>query len=70
MNIDEAIAELNNITNIRFSRLIKITEEFFGKPRNKGTSHYPFKTPWIGKPRINLQRGKSGKAKPSSRQAS
>ncbi len=30
----------------------------------RGTSHYPFKMPWQGEPRINLQKGKGGKAKP------
>ena len=64
MDIDEALKELESETNIRFVRLLKIVEQFFGKPRNKGTSHYPFKTPWQGKPRINLQQGKGGKAKP------
>jgi hypothetical protein len=64
MDIDEAIQELENIKNIRFSRLIKITEIFFGEPRNRGSSHYPFKVPWPGEPRINLQKGKDGKAKP------
>ena len=64
MDIDEALEELKSETNIRFTRLLAITEKFFGKPRNRGTSHYPFKTPWQGKPRINLQKGKGGKAKP------
>lgn len=64
MDIDQSIQELENTKNIKFSRLMKIAEEFFGKPRNRGTSHYPFKTPWQGKPRINLQRGEGGKAKP------
>jgi hypothetical protein len=64
MNIDEALEELISETNIRFTRLLNITEKFFGKPRNRGTSHYPFKTPWQGKPRINLQQEKGGKAKP------
>ncbi len=64
MNIDEALQELASETNVRFSRLLAITERFFGKPRNRGTSHYPFKVPWQGEPRINLQKGKSGKAKP------
>lgn len=64
MDINEAIKELESTTNTRFARLIKITEEFFGQPRNRGTSHYPFKTPWQGKPRINLQKSKGGKAKP------
>ena len=64
MDIDEALEELKSETNIRFTRLLAITEKFFGKPRNRGTTHYPFKTPWQGKPRINLQKGKGGKAKP------
>ena len=64
MDIDEALEELKSETNIRFTRLLTITEKFFGKPRNRGTSHYPFKTPWQGTPRIHLQQGKGGKAKP------
>ena len=64
MKIDEALKELESETNVKFSRLFAITEYFFGKPRNRGTSHYPFKVPWQGEPRINLQRGKGGKAKP------
>ena len=43
MNIDEALQELKSETNVRFSRLLTITETFFGKPRNRGTNHYPFK---------------------------
>ncbi len=64
MDINQALKELESETNVRFSRLLAITERFFGKPRNRGTSHYPFKVPWQGEPRINLQKGKGGKAKP------
>jgi len=64
MDIEEALKELESETNVRFARLLKIAEIFFGKPRNRGTSHYPFKMPWQGEPRINLQKGKGGKAKP------
>ncbi len=64
MNIEEALKELESETNVRFARLLRIAEMFFGKPRNRGTSHYPFKMPWQGEPRINLQKGKGGKAKP------
>ncbi len=35
---------------------------YFGKPRISG-SHYVFKMPWSGDPRINLQ-DDDGKAKP------
>lgn len=41
-----------------------IAEAFFGKPRNTGSSHYPFKVPRKGESRINLQKGKGRKAKP------
>lgn len=49
-------------TNVRFGDLRKICEEYFGKPRQMGTSHTVFKTPWAGDPRINIQEQK-GKAK-------
>jgi hypothetical protein len=56
MTVAEAIQELEgNEANIRFTRLLKICEEFFGKYRTKG-SHYIFKMPWAGNPRINLQK--------------
>jgi hypothetical protein len=50
-------------TNVRFSDLHKMCEEFFGKSRQSGTSHTIFKTPWPGDPRVNIQNDKS-KAKP------
>lgn len=48
--------------NVRFSDLKKVCGEFFGKPRQTGTSHAIFRTPWAGDPRINIQDDK-GKAK-------
>ena len=48
--------------NVRFGDLMKVCEEYFGKPRQSGTSHAIFKTPWVGDPRINIQDDK-GKAK-------
>jgi hypothetical protein len=47
---------------VRFSDLRKVCEESFGKPRQTGTSHAVFKTPWPGDPRVNIQDDK-GKAK-------
>ena len=49
-------------TNIRFDDLCKVGEANFGKPRQSGSSHNIFKTPWQGDPRINIQNDK-GKAK-------
>jgi hypothetical protein len=48
--------------NVRFSDLKKVCEALFGKPRQTGTSHVIFKTPWAGDPRINVQNDK-GRAK-------
>lgn len=63
MTILETIAKLEKEkANTRFSQLLKICEEFFGRPRVKG-SHHIFKTPWVGDPRLNIQSDK-GKAKP------
>ncbi|GAA4180123.1 toxin HicA [Gryllotalpicola koreensis] len=50
--------------NVRFDELIKVCEEHFGSPRQRGTSHAVFKTPWPGDPRVNIQRGEGGRAKP------
>ncbi|MBI3525928.1 MAG: toxin HicA [Betaproteobacteria bacterium] len=41
--------------NVRFGDLKKVCEGYFGKPRQIGTSHAIFKTPWAGDPRINIQ---------------
>ncbi|TAK89856.1 MAG: toxin HicA [Burkholderiaceae bacterium] len=49
--------------NVRFGDLKKVCEQYFGKPRQDGTSHAIYKTPWSGDPRINIQNAK-GKAKP------
>lgn len=49
----------NNPSDVRFADLVKICEHYFGKPRNKSTSHMIFKTPWQGDPRINIQNNKN-----------
>jgi hypothetical protein len=49
-------------TNVRFAELFKVCVEYFGEPRQRGTSHAIFKTPWPGDPRVNIQNDK-GKAK-------
>jgi hypothetical protein len=47
---------------IRFADLYKVCVAFFGAPRQSGSSHAVFKTPWPGDPRVNIQNAK-GKAK-------
>jgi hypothetical protein len=46
---------LENVQNVLFADLLKICKKYFGKPRIRG-SHYIFKTPWKGDPRINIQK--------------
>ena len=48
--------------NIKFTDLLRVCEEFFGKPRQSGSSHVIFKTPWPGNPRVNIQND-NGRAK-------
>ena len=48
---------------LRFDELAKVCEFYFGPPRQSGSSHTVFKTPWRGNPRVNIQNAK-GKAKP------
>jgi hypothetical protein len=49
--------------NVRFDDLAKVCGDHFGEPRQEGTSHKVYKTPWRGDPRVNIQRGKDGNAK-------
>lgn len=50
-------------SGIRFADLKKVCEAHFGPPRQSGTSHMIFKTPWPGDPRVNIQ-NVGGQAKP------
>ena len=58
--ITEMIA---NPKGVRFNDLQKVCTHYFGKPRQSGSSHCVYKTPWPGDPRVNIQNHK-GKAKP------
>jgi hypothetical protein len=51
-----------NPRNVRFSELRAVCGHFFGPPRQPGTSHCVYRTPWIGDPRINIQE-EDGKAR-------
>jgi len=44
-----------NPKNIRFSDLCRVCDQYFGSPRQSGSSHVVYKTPWIGDPRVNIQ---------------
>lgn len=48
---------------VRFVDLAKVCDHFFGTPRQHGSSHRVYRTPWPGDPRVNIQRGNDGMAK-------
>ena len=52
-----------NPKGVRFIDLQKVCEYYFGNPRQSGSSHCIYNTPWPGDPRVNIQNQK-GKAKP------
>ena len=63
-DIEDILTQMRrNPKGIRFNDLSKVCENFFGSPRQSGSSHNVFKTPWQGDPRVNIQNSK-GKAKP------
>ena len=61
--IEKLLAQIkNNQKNVSFTDLMKLCNHYFGEPRQQGTSHCIYKTPWAGDPRVNIQE-KNGKAK-------
>jgi hypothetical protein len=60
----EGIVEemLTKPKGVRFADLCRVCDHYFGNPRQKGTSHRVYKTPWQGDPRGNIQDDR-GKAK-------
>lgn len=51
-----------NPENVWFKDLCKVCDNYFGSPRQIGSSHRIYRTPWPGDPRINIQNHK-GRAK-------
>lgn len=47
-----------NPKNGRFKDLYHICDHYFGPPRQRGSSHRVYKTPWPGNPRVNIQNDK------------
>ena len=45
----------HNPQGTRFSDLCRICDRYFGEPRQTGTSHRVYRTPWPGDPRVNIQ---------------
>lgn len=63
-SVEKLLTQMRNEpANVRFNDLKKVCQNYFGIPRQDGSSHAIFKTPWTGDPRVNIQNTK-GKAKP------
>ncbi|MDP6526327.1 MAG: toxin HicA [Kiritimatiellia bacterium] len=61
--VDDIVAQMRrNPKGVRFADACRICDHCFGQPRQKGSSHRVYKTPWQGDPRVNIQNAK-GKAK-------
>jgi hypothetical protein len=62
-DVTKILKKMNaNPKGIRFVELKVICKYYFGEPRQSGSSHCVFKTPWPGDPRVNIQNDK-GRAK-------
>ena len=60
--VDQLVAAMQrNPVGVRYTDLMKVCVHYFGQPRQQGSSHAVFKTPWPGDPRVNIQ---SEKARP------
>lgn len=59
---DVVVGMRQNPRNVRYSDLCQVCEYYFGPPRQEGTSHRIYRTPWPGDPRVNIQND-HGKAK-------
>ena len=62
--LDKILAQMRTSpAGVNFADLTKVCEHYFGRPRQRGTSHQVFRLPWQGDPRVNIQND-HGKAKP------
>lgn len=62
--IDKTVAAMREAPqNISYNALRAVCVHFFGAPRQSGTSHAVFKTPWPGDPRVNIQKSRGGETK-------
>jgi hypothetical protein len=47
-------APRSNPKGVRFRDLSRVCDHCFGAPRQHGSSHQVYRTPWPGDPRINI----------------
>lgn len=54
--IEKVLAGMrSNPQSVRFAELCAVCEHYFGIPRQSGSSHRVYRTPWPGDPRVNIQ---------------
>lgn len=62
-SIEDILAQMRrNPQGIHYNELCKVCDHYFGEPRQTGSRHRIYKTPWPGDPRVNIQND-NGKAK-------
>lgn len=47
-----------NPKGTKFKDLCKVCDAYFGEPKQSGSSHRVYRTPWKGDPRVNIQNAK------------
>lgn len=58
-NVDQIVAAMrSNPKGVHFHDLCRACEHYFGAPRQRGSSHQVYRTPWPGDPRVNIQNDK------------
>lgn len=58
-NLDSILQSMKeNPKGVKFSDLCKVCDKHFGKPRQSGSSHRIYRTPWKGDPRVTIQNSK------------
>ena len=54
--VEDLVAKMRqNPKGVRFAELCRVCDSFFGEARQKGSSHWIYKTPWQGDPRVNIK---------------
>lgn len=48
--VDKTLAQMRELRSISYADLHKVCVHHFGEPRQNGTSHAVFRTPWAGDP--------------------
>jgi hypothetical protein len=57
--VQEILTQMRrNPKGVRFRDLCQVCDFFFGKARQRGSSHRIYQTPWQGDPRVNIQNDK------------